>query len=78
MRSPGRVLPADALVWTPFVATVNTRFSLWRCGTCDAVLQLAVAQLDCKKRDEDLDRERLRVEALKWKLVAQRSAELDS
>jgi hypothetical protein len=37
-----------------------------------------VAQLDCKKRDEDLDREKLKVEALKWKLVSQRTAALDA
>ena len=50
----------------------------WHC--CDfaehapgvSAVQLAVSQLDCKKRDEELATERLRVEALKWKITTDR------
>ena len=36
---------------------------------CACNLQLAAAQLDCQKRDKELETERLRVEALKWELT---------
>lgn len=42
------------------------------------VLQLAVAQLDLKRRDEEASTEKVRVEALKWKLTTERRSALRS
>lgn len=38
--------------------------------------QLAVAQLDLNKRDEELTKERMRVEALKWRVTMDRREHL--